>query len=278
MWALLLAAVLASEAEVRSITASGADVRESPSPKSKVKGRLEAGVEVVVSACSARSCRVAYQLRGTERSGFVDEVSLSPSKKWGPRNAAPGERGRLMRVGSEHHGEEVVVRDGDPMLALCHDRLVATEARLEVVADAILDAPGQKTGRILRTPECARAGWAIAVTGLRPGPMITAESAGSSVREGASVRLNLRTHRLFARVRGEELDLMLNGIPFATVKDTEDAFVHLEWAGDLDGDGELDFIIDLATGGNESIPTLFLSTAGPAGKPAPVASHHTTGC
>jgi hypothetical protein len=277
MWAILLAAALAADAEARTVTAPGADVREAPSRKSRVKGRVDAGQEVIVTTCRDRSCRVRYELRGTERTGFVDEAALSPSRKWAPRHTAPGELGILMRVGVVHHGEEVVVREGDPILALCRDTIVATSAVLERAED-VVDAPGQQTGRALKTPGCDQAAWAVAVGGLRPGAMISSEIKGHSVREGASVRLNLRTYRLFVRDRGEELDLMLNGIPFATVKDTEDAFVHLEWAGDLDGDGELDFIVDLATGGNESIPTLFLSTAGPAGKPAPVASHHTTGC
>jgi hypothetical protein len=278
MLALLLAAALAADAEARTVTAPDTEVRVQRSRTSKVVGRLDAGFEVVASACRERSCRVRYELRGTERTGFVDEAALSASKKWAPRDPKPGERGRLMRVGMEHHGEEVVVRDGDPMLALCQDALVATHARLEPVEDAVVDAPGRKTGRVLQTPECERAQWAVAVAGLRPGPMITAGVNGGSVREGASVRLNLRTHRLTVRERGEELDLLLNGTTFASVQKTEDAILGLAWAGDLDGDGELDFIVDLATGGNESIPTLFLSTAGAAGKPAPVAAHHTTGC
>lgn len=80
MWALLLAAALAADVEARTVTAAGADVREAPSRKSRVKGRVDEGHGGVVTACCDRSCRVRYELRGTERTGFVDEASLPPRR------------------------------------------------------------------------------------------------------------------------------------------------------------------------------------------------------
>jgi len=277
MVVMLLAAALSGDVETRTVTAPVAELRETRSKTSWVKRSLTAGRAVSASSCREGICRIEVEIRGRKVTGYVEEAALSPSTR--PAVAeAPARQGRLMRVGVIHHGEEVVVRDGDPLLVLCRDALVEAKAQVDPEVDEIVDGPGQKTGRVLRSPGCADATWAFSVAGLRSGPVQTAIVEGSGAREGATIRLGARMNKLFVRTEGDTLKVALNGNSFATVKNTEDAFLRLEWAGDLDGDGALDLLLDLATGGNESIPTLFLSTAGPAGIPAPVASHHTTGC
>lgn len=53
----------------------------------------------------------------------------------------------------------------------------------------------------------------------------------------------------------------------------------LMWCGDLDGDGKVDLIIDVATDGNSSDVTLFLSSKAKNGKLVKEAAHQlSTGC
>ncbi len=53
----------------------------------------------------------------------------------------------------------------------------------------------------------------------------------------------------------------------------------LIWAGDLDRDGKLDFLLDATTHYNVSEPTLFLSSPAQAGEIVrPVATIHFVGC
>lgn len=59
----------------------------------------------------------------------------------------------------------------------------------------------------------------------------------------------------------------------------DSSFPSLLWAGDLDGDGKLDLIMDTTDNYNVRNVTLFLSTKAKPGKLVEkVVSHESTGC
>ncbi|MEN7547557.1 hypothetical protein AAG747_06550 [Rapidithrix thailandica] len=59
----------------------------------------------------------------------------------------------------------------------------------------------------------------------------------------------------------------------------EDAIITMLWAGDLDGDNQMDFIIDTSRHYNMSVPTLFLSSGAKEGNLVEcVAKHVSVGC
>jgi hypothetical protein len=59
----------------------------------------------------------------------------------------------------------------------------------------------------------------------------------------------------------------------------DDAFVAIHFAGDLDGDGLLDWILDTSDHYNANVMTWYLSAPAPAdGLVVPVAAHTAVGC
>lgn len=67
--------------------------------------------------------------------------------------------------------------------------------------------------------------------------------------------------------------------PVTHLLDLDAGYPFLIWAGDLDGDGRLDLLLDESWHYNLSAPTLYLSgPAAPGALVARVARHETTGC
>ncbi len=59
----------------------------------------------------------------------------------------------------------------------------------------------------------------------------------------------------------------------------DDAMTSILWSGDLDGDGYLDFLIDMSRHYNQRLPTLFLSKPSADNEVVvPVAEHSSVGC
>lgn len=68
-------------------------------------------------------------------------------------------------------------------------------------------------------------------------------------------------------------------IVYPTAGERVGEFWYLLWAGDLDGDGKLDFYADVSDHYNSSMPTLFLSSEAKKGKLVKdVAGIRTVGC
>ena len=215
-----------------------------------------------------------------------------------------------------YHAEEVTVPSGSGWLALFvgseegAPRLEATEVVIEAVHDPFVDAEGEATGKLVKVasegPEPL-----LLLTGshgLDPGPVIEASPAEGVLPGPEPLRITLGdklyelTHELNQPPGpndppGEPLPgslVLRSGDAAQSLADFhlwydpntgavtfigDDAFTRLLWAGDLDGDGQLDLYLDLTDHYNVSQPTLLLSSAASEGDlVAVVASHISYGC
>ncbi|WP_412062814.1 hypothetical protein [Rubrivirga sp. IMCC45206] len=84
------------------------------------------------------------------------------------------------------------------------------------------------------------------------------------------------------RARPDRVLLLDDGerrLPISAIVGGDDGHPALLWAGDLDGDGRLDLLVDESNHYNLSAPALFLSSAaGPGQFVRRVARHETVGC
>jgi hypothetical protein len=200
---------------------------------------------------------------------------------------APADAGFALQTLGEFHGEDTVARDGEAWLALGvaddHAYLRPTRARVEPVPDPILDVGDERSGRRVSVGDAA-----IAPLALVRGPRLAPTE---------SIRVAARDRVL---TPGQALDLELSGQPsmrlqiecaFETALDTgvchliatqgerrqslfefaaqrqagdvmlgDEGHVTLLFAGDLDGDGGLDLLLDQSDKYSVSHPTLLLST------------------
>ncbi len=184
--------------------------------------------------------------------------------------------------------------------------MVSTPIKIERVEDEVVDEPGQKTGKF------------VSVEGKRPLFMVRGRFAPGPVETIAAPDVRLyRSPRIFelelANGRAYRLTVDCPSAP----EPTPEAVARLEypqawrepcpvrlhhgasaqelavlpanrlhmnaasfiWAGDLDRDGRLDLLMDLAYHYNISMPTLFLSSAaGDGGLVAQVAQLRLSGC
>ncbi len=115
---------------------------------------------------------------------------------------------------------------------------------------------------------------------LLPGQEQEVELAGVSTRVLASGAVE-RGARPEPIVTDYRLSLERGGTTqlLAELPELDGAAPGLVWAGDLDRDGELDFLFDMSGSYNSSRLVLFLSGAAAAGElVAPVAERITSGC
>jgi hypothetical protein len=203
------------------------------------------------------------------------------------------------------HGAEVTIADGDEWLALRIGpegaRLEPTPVRVEAIEDPLLDEPGERSGRRVRAAELPDAVLLLAGNGLRAGPVAIAAHATmvdwrSEVlaielagQPPASLRLQcdepgtpMPQCGLWLEQAGQRQQLAqypAHPGDDGQLAPGDDAPIELRFAGDLDGDGRLDLILDTSEHYNVAQPTLFLSGAAGAGELLrAVASHRRTGC
>lgn len=210
------------------------------------------------------------------------------------------------------HGDEALARDGERWLALRTDargaRLIETTVRVRAVEDALLDAPGERSGREVGSP----LGEAGIVTylrgaGLSAGPVesatVTPEPAGAAPVPARTIALHAQRYRLDLRCEaapaqvinaqpqhrcrlvlgdGVREQVLLDAIAWresASAALVTDASAEVRFAGDLDRDGRLDLIVDLTDHYNVSRPTLLLSSQARAGELVGVAARfESVGC
>jgi len=192
------------------------------------------------------------------------------------------------------HGDEVHVRDGERWLGLQvssgNAALVATRLRVQPVHDALLDAPGEATGREIGSDEESAVTVYLRGAALRPGPVAMAEGLSSDpaslhatsqsfvfreasyriethcdmeaiqlVSEQKQVTCRLLLHAPEAtQVLGSRLGYFEAGSDVLQFRD--DGQLRLLFAGDLDRDGRMDLLLDMSDHYNVSRPTLWLSS------------------
>lgn len=211
------------------------------------------------------------------------------------------------------HGHEPVARHGERWLALRSDArgaaLVETTLHVRAVEDAVLDAPGQRSGREVGS-SLEGSGVAMYVRGpvLRAGPIERAQ-AGTDADATAPAPLPART--IAWRARHYRLETRCDDTPFrhvdaqahyrcrlvlgdgireqvlleslayrdASAALSTEATAEVLFAGDLDRDGRLDLLIDLTDHYNISRPTLLLSSqAAPGDFVGMAAAFESVGC
>jgi hypothetical protein len=177
------------------------------------------------------------------------------------------------------HSNEVKAETGDTWLALCH-----TSKGYELVSTKITVRDNPKKDGLFDTEvtldcSCPSLFLVYGVPELKPGPINTIFDGSKYIEPSQSIILQLAkdqesTYTLSAsgskngeEVKNYQLKLRSNKrtqliLNRASIYE----HIYLLWAGDLDGDGKLDLLLDLHDHYNVSEPTLFLSSKAEKGK------------
>lgn len=206
----------------------------------------------------------------------------------------------ILRTG-RFHGEEIKARTGQRWLGLVADggrfewRMLTIAVR--AVEDPIVDEPGQQTGKevdmagVQPVVLLRGAGWLLKtkVTGaaVMPNPHVFQDNSEVKLTCSAcggdyTLRLLNRKANDDAPAAPSKLVLAGRGVTqtlFEWPEGFSDQSCEIIWAGDMDGDGRLDLLIDLSDHYNVSDVMLLLSSHRPAGKLVGLsASLRTKGC
>jgi hypothetical protein len=166
------------------------------------------------------------------------------------------------------------VQDGERWFALCDDEFREVTVEVHVVVDGLLDQEGERTGREV-IPPC---GGNVLLRGI-PGFSPTAVRPAKQLDDGSFAlgdqRLSFTSDEASAvivnRKTGERRQV-------GTVDAESGGTPQVLFAGDLDGDGKLDFIASYSDHYNASALHLFLSSASDDWAPREVHEHRDTGC
>ncbi len=204
---------------------------------------------------------------------------------------------------TQYHNEELKVPSGQMWLGLFPAKagqyeLRATKVAITLVNDPIGDqSPKEKTGKKVsiagkQEPFVLMRG----ITGLKEGKVVTSSTNKKEHLDiNEMLKFKVGTSETTLRVTGSptKLDgedfradyaIVLDGggikqTLFQSKQVSPQYAPSLLWAGDLDGDGKIDLIMDTSTDYNARILTLFLSTKAKAGNLVEeVASRLSTGC
>ena len=213
----------------------------------------------------------------------------------------------------EFHGGETIARDGETWLALVEENqalgLRSVQVQVRPVNDPVLDAEGETSGREVSVPALSgapvlllrgpalREGTITATAPRDVGPQIGSaieivESDGVTLYLGWSCDSSRpATHgsepgvfRCDLRLRGRGREQVLHSLdarmdPDAGLVLGSDGSVMLRFAGDLDGDGRSDLVLDVSDHYNSMRTVLWLSSV--ATLPAllhEAAATNVTGC
>lgn len=207
----------------------------------------------------------------------------------------------IMEV-TTYHNDECKAQSGQSWLALFPTRdggfeLKSTRVKLTMVNDAIIDeAPDKKTGKQITIPE--KQDPLVLLHGI---PSLSARKVATcSTNKKEHIDINQKIHLKLGKqqvtlsttggLSKEEKEFRTNykiilesgGIKQTIVHHKQissDSAPSLLWAGDLDGDGKIDLIMDATDHYNVRDLTLFLSgKAKPGAIVEKVANHISTGC
>jgi hypothetical protein len=206
---------------------------------------------------------------------------------------------RLLMVGT-FHGDEVTARSGEVWLGLFPTAdgyaLRATTLKVKAVRDEILDGENERTGKEVTVGDSREPLFLVKATPrLRPRAAVPTVFAGESFFEkdshvrlagpdGGEYLLTVDSVQM-ASVEAPDpvpysvLTLALGGVTQRLSTTPDHVTLRLLWAGDVDGDGKLDLLLDLPSNDNTSEHRLFLSTAARNGELVrQVAVFETVGC
>jgi hypothetical protein len=207
----------------------------------------------------------------------------------------------IMEV-TTYHNDECKAQSGQTWMALFPTKdgqfeLKSTKVKLTMVNDAINDeAPDKKTGKQITIPEKQEPLVLLhGIPGLSARKVVTCSTNKKEHLDiNQKLSLKLGKHQLTLSTTGglskEEKELRTNykiilesgGVKQTIVHHNQissDTAPSLLWAGDLDGDGKIDLIMDTTDHYNVRDLTLFLSgTAKPGALVQKVAHHISTGC
>jgi hypothetical protein len=206
---------------------------------------------------------------------------------------------RLLMVGT-FHGDEVTARSGEVWLGLFPTAngyaLRATTLKVKAVRDELLDEENERTGKEVTVGDAREPLFLVKAT-----PRLRARAAVPTVFAGESF-LEKDSHVRLAGPDGGEYLLTVDSVQMASVEapdpvpysvltlalggitqrlstTPDHVGLRLLWAGDVDGDGKLDLLLDLPSSENASEHRLFLSTAAGKGELVrQVAVFETVGC
>ncbi|HVR38757.1 MAG TPA: hypothetical protein VMU84_06650 [Thermoanaerobaculia bacterium] len=208
----------------------------------------------------------------------------------------------LLMPGS-FHGDEIRYKSGEAWLALHRGMLQPVRITIEREFDPILDDEGEKTGKRVDVIGAPDALFLVRGTRLHPGPVTAASPQSAELTLGQITTFtfaNTKSTMQFrcSRAANPEgyipcaLVLTSNGVEqkLATFDAIVDEQTHkllpagaavpeVVWAGDLDRDGRLDFVVNVSPHYNVWSPALFLSSAAREGEiVAKVAMFTVSGC
>ena len=207
------------------------------------------------------------------------------------------------------HGDEAVARDGEHWLALrVHSNdaaLASVTLSVRAVEDPVLDAAGERSGRAVSSANDDSVLMYLRGTRLRAGPVERAQVASGTGGLPYEIRFRTEPFRIDRRCGPGPRDADAAQLQFSCAialhspgrsqilaqlvgyRDPgshhmslgDDATPQLLFAGDLNRDGKLDLIFDIADHYNKSRPTLFLSSpARPDNLLLEVAHYEAIGC
>ena len=189
---------------------------------------------------------------------------------------------QLLQVGA-FHGDEVSAESDEVWLGLYPTpdgyALIPSRITVETVYDPFVDNAGEKTGKVVSVEEQKHPLFLIKGLDAPEGESITTLAAeGASLSPGKSLNLRLEgknEYRLTTYGKGdigpngftslENYSIELSRGQFSqkllTYDSTNGAIPSLLWTGDLDGDSQLDLVIDATPHYTVySAPVLFLSS------------------
>ncbi len=224
------------------------------------------------------SCLAALEgvYRADGDAAAAERVALLIKRKREKASAAAKASGPMLHDVGMHHGEEALAKDGERWFARCEGRFRPVTVSVRRVRDELLDSPEDApSGREVSVP-CQADVLLKGIRGFRPEAVRSAER-----RDDGSFVLG-QQHMAFRSEQGQAVLVDIESGKRQPVGEYDDegggGDPHVLFAGDLDGDGALDFIANYSDHYNVSALHLFLSSAAKGWAPKEVYEHRDTGC
>lgn len=225
-------------------------------------------------------------------------ILLAPLLCGGASAQTGGPRLSLIETGA-FHGDEITANSGERWLGLFPTAkgfsLLRATLTVLAVHDPVVDAnPSVKTGKEVRVRRAGKSVFLLkGAGGPRLGLVKTAFAGEKNLGNAEAVKLRLGKRNYLLKVVSDDpnpSELLMQNSRLILVsgrksqvlfsaREHDDAGWALLWAGDLDGDGQLDLYVDLSAHYNVSERRLFLSTKASRRRLVrEVAEFRTVGC